>query len=115
MNGTLIKYAHALKRFLFHVHGKDVAKLETQHYKMPKNIEVNSYPKITREEVFGYYSTLLSKDKFEDAMILHLMSELGLDPFKLCLLKFESLKDDKSIETFDHKTRSIKTLKVSNN
>ena len=115
MKGTLIKYAHVLKRFLFHVHRKDVAPLESQHYKKPKNIEVNLYPKITREEVFGYYSTFLSKDKFEDSVILHLMYELGLEPYRLCLLKFESLKDDKSIETFDHKTRSIKTLKVSDN
>ena len=43
------------------------------------------------------------------------MYELGLEPYRLCLLKFESLKDDKSIETFDHKTRLVKTLKVFGN
>ena len=41
------------------------------------------------------------------------MYALGLEPYRLCLLKFESLKDNKTIKVFDHKSRSKIELKVT--
>ena len=41
------------------------------------------------------------------------MYALGLEPYRLCLLKFKSLKDNKTIKVFDHKSRSKIELKVT--
>ena len=41
------------------------------------------------------------------------MYSLGLEPYRLCLLTFESLKDNKTIKVFDHKSRIKIELKVT--
>ena len=53
---------------------------------------------INKEKLFKFYETQIKYCKIEDAVLLHSMYFLGLEPYNLCLLKFESIKEDKAIE-----------------
>ena len=59
---------------------------------------------------------MLSKVKYkvEDAVLLHTIYELGLEPYRISLLMWSSLADDKTIKYFDHKLREIIVVKISN-
>ena len=65
--------------------------------------------------VFKFYETPIKHCKIEDAVLLHTMYFLGLEPYSLCLLKFESIKEDKTIEMWDHKSRKLISISISNN
>ena len=58
---------------------------------------------------------ILSKGKYEDGVMIHSMYELGLESYGLSLLKWDSIAEDKTIKYFDHRSRSVKELKLSDN
>ena len=59
------------------------------------------------------YQSLLSKGKYEDGVMVHTIYELGLEPYILSLLKWESISERKIIRYFDHKSRKVNELKLS--
>ena len=113
VQGTIIKYANIIRRYLVHLHHKDVPNLNVEYFKKPKSRPKDSTLKISRRQVFEFYQTLNSHFKIEDALILHTMYSLGLEPYNLCLLKFDLIKDDKSIMYYDHRERGYKSLKLT--
>ena len=113
ISGTFIKHQIIIKKYLEHVHQQKVTPIMVEHYKKPININVYPYPKVTKEDIYGYYQKLVENEAFEDAVMLHTMYSLGLEPYRLCLLTFESLKDNKTIKVFDHKSRIKIELKVT--
>ena len=46
---------------------------------------------------------LLDNKKIWDAVMLHVMFTLSLEPYNISLLTFESIKQDRSIEYWDYK------------
>ena len=63
--------------------------------------------------MMGYFETLIFHGKYEDTLILHSMYSLGLEPYNLCLLKFESIQNNKTIMLYDHRTKSNISLKLT--
>ena len=49
----------------------------------------------------------------EDAVLLHAMYELGLEPYNLCMFTFDALKDNRTIWYYDHKIRGERELKLT--
>ena len=115
IEGTLIKYSNVLKQYIYYVHQKEVAQVKTVYYKKPYKVPTCPYPKITKKDAFIMYQNLLSKGKYEDGVMIHSMYELGLEPYRLSLLKWDSIAEDKTIKYFDHRSRSVKELKLSDN
>ena len=114
VTGTLIKYANIVKRYLISIHHKNVPNLKFEYFKSPKKRNINQTPKITRLKLLDYYyRILISHRKIEDAVMLHAIYSLGLEPYQLYLLCFEALKEDKTIEMWDHKIRQYLTLKLT--
>ena len=113
VKGTLIKHANVIKRFLEKLHNHKVSKVNIQYYKIPDRVNVNFYPKITREELFRHYKVLSDNKKYEDAILLHSMYELGIEPYNLCLFTFDGLHDNRTIKYYDHKIRGIKEVNLS--
>ena len=97
VKGTYIKHANIIRRFLIYLNHEDVPKVKIEYYKIPKRVDVNFYPKTTTQEIFSYYQTLSKKGKIEDAVLLHTMFALGLEPYNPSLLTFESIKNDKTL------------------
>ena len=71
--------------------------------------------KINKEKLFKFYETPIKHCKIEDVALLHVMYFLGLEPYNLCLLKFESIKEEKTIKMWDHKYRKLISISISNN
>ena len=113
IKGTLIKHYTIVKKYLEYTHNQKIDSLRVDHYKKPANVEVYPYPLLTKEEVFKNYKVLLDKKKYEDAVLLHLMFTLGMTPYTISLLTFESLTDFKTLKYFDHKTRSVIEAKLT--
>ena len=113
IEGTLIKYSHILKRYLFFVHNKDAKEIKISYYKKPKNKFCNPYPSFSYKDILQFSATLFIANKHEDAILICTMYELGLTPYYLSLLKFESLSESKTIKYYDHKSRSVKEVKLS--
>ena len=61
-------------------------------------MNVSTYPKTSCEEFYRYYQVLIDNNNFENVILLHTMYELRLEPYNLCLVTFEALKDN---EIFD--------------
>ena len=77
---------------------------------------MNYTKKINKENLFRFYETLIKHSKIKDAVLFHSIHFFGLEPNHLCLLKLELIKDDKTIETWDHKSRKfIFIINISNN
>ena len=113
VKGTLIKHANVLKRFLEKLHNQKLQNVSIEYYKTPKRLDFNFNPKVTREEIYRYHLILIDNKKYEDAVLLHAMYELGLEPYNLCLLTFESLSDNRTIMLYDHKIRNTRELKLT--
>ena len=109
---SFIKHANIIRRFLSYLHHKEVPKVKIEYYKTPKRVDVNFYPKNTKEDIFKYYHTLLGNKKIEDAVLLHTMFSLCLDPYTLSLLTFESIQSNQTIVYWNYKTRSEVQLKL---
>ena len=114
IEGTLIKYSHVLKRYLHHIHNKEVVPVKINYCNKPFKVPVNTIPRILTKEVFECYQKLIDKDKVEDAVLLHTIYELGLEPYRISLLMWSSLANDKTMKYFDHKLREIIVVKISN-
>ena len=69
--------------------------------------------KISGLKLLDYYRILISHRKIEDAVMLHAIYSLGLQQYQLYLLYFEALKEDKTIEMWDHKIKQYLTLKLT--
>ena len=108
--GTLIKHVNIIKRYLFSVHNQYPPSLKFEYFQKPESRYASSHLKTNRLRLLGFYETLLKHTRYEDAVLLHAMYVLGLEPYNLCLLKFESIKEDKTIEMWDHKSRQLKII-----
>ena len=87
-----------LKEILFFVHQKYPPTFKIEYFKIPNSRNLNYPMKINKEKLFKFYETLIKHYKIEDTVLLHAMYFLGLEPYNLCLLKFESIKEDKTIK-----------------
>ena len=72
-----------LKRYLHHIHNKEVVSVKINYYNKLFKVPVNNFPKISIKEVFECYQKLIDKDKVEDAVLLHTIYELGLSLIEL--------------------------------
>ena len=111
VKGTVVKYANIIRRYLFSLYQMDIPKVKIDYFRKPKQRKIDPIPKLTKEDVFKFYQTLASKEKIEDAVMIHMMYELGLEPYNLCLLTFESMNNSKAIELWDHKSKQIVSIK----
>ena len=114
IKGNLIKHYTIVKKYLEFVHNQEIASHKVEHYKKPEDVEVYPYPLLTKEEVFWNYQQLIKHNKYEDAVLLHLMFTLGLTPYTISLLTFESLTDHKTVKYFDHKARAVTEINLTN-
>ena len=94
-----------LKDILFSVHQKYPPTFKIEYFKRLNSKNLNYPMKIIKEKLFKFYETLIKHCKIDDAVLLHAMYFLGLEPYNLCLLKFELIKEDKTVEMWDHKSR----------
>ena len=88
-------------------------KIKISYYKKTKNKFCNPYPSFSYKDILQFSATLFIANKHEDAILIFTMFELGLTPYYLSLLKFESLSENKTIKYYDHKSRSVKEVKLS--
>ena len=95
------------------LHQKEVVQINTVYYKKTYKVPNCPYPKITKKDAFNMHQSLLIKGKYEDGVMVHTIYVLGLEPHRLNLLKWESISERKIIRYFDHKSRTVKTLKLS--
>ena len=102
-----------MKRFLEKIHNQKVYKVKMEYYKIPDQANVYPYPKTLREEIYRYYQVLIDNKNTEDAVLLHAMYELGLEPYNLCYFTFDALKDNRTIWYYDHKIRGEWELKLT--
>ena len=112
VKGTVVKYANIIRRYLFSLYQMDIPKVKIYYFRKSKQTKIHLIPKLTKEDAFKFYQTLASKGKIEDAVMIHTMYELGLEPYNLCLLKFESMNNSKAIELWDHKSKQIVSIKL---
>ena len=103
---------HVLKRYLHHIHNKEVVSIKVNYYNKPFKVSVNTIPKFSTKEVFECYQKLIDKDKVENAVLLHTIYELGLEPYIISLLMWSSLANDKTIKYFNHKLWEIIVVKI---
>ena len=104
-----------LKDILFSVHQKYPPTFKIEYFKRQNSRNLNYPMKIIKEKLFKFYETLIKHCKIDDAVLLHAMYFLGLEPYNLCLLKFESIKENKTVKMWDHKSRKLITINISNN
>ena len=67
------------------------------HYEL----KLNLCPLRTKEEILINYSEIIMYNRIEDVVLLHLMFNLRLTPFAICLLTYESLTELKSWNTLN--------------
>ena len=115
IKGTMIKYANLLRRYLHTLHHIEVPEVRIEYFKKPKNKPIKDNLSLSKAKIFDNYQLLSSNGKIEDAVLLYTIFALGVKPYQLYLFTFESIKEDKTIEYWDHKTRQMITLKLPNN
>ena len=81
---------------MHHIHINEVVSVKINYYNKPFKVPINTTPKISTKEIFECYQKLLDKDKVEDAVLLHTIYELGLESYRISLLMWSSLADNKT-------------------
>ena len=106
--GTQAKYASTIKRFLQTVFTTDPIKVKIKHYKLKRNNTAKILAKMDHKDVIKAYEELSKLGQYEDAVIIHTMYILALDPYALYMLTYEGIINDKVWEYWDHKTGNFK-------
>ena len=112
-SGTQNKYASTIKRFLESVFTIDPIKVKMKHYKLKNKHQKDRPPIISHKDVLRAYEELSLLFQFQDAVIIHTMYALALDPYTICLLTFEGIINHNVIQYWDHKTSKLKSKSIS--
>ena len=77
------------------------------------SIKADAPPKITHAQVWDAYQSLVDCRQIQDAVILHTMYSLAVDPYTIYLLTYEGIKENDIIEYWDHKSSCFQTETVT--
>ena len=110
LKGTSRKYFLCLSKFLDHVYSEN-----SYLNDLPSPSQYISKRKVTNFnisplEIVNAYVELMNSNWIEDAVILHLMYSLGVNPETISFLKFSSIDKNKNIRYFD--TSLKRTVKI---
>ena len=111
--GTQAKYAIILKRSLKRIYTIDDIDVKVSHYRKKIKNGKEMYHKVTHQDVFKAYEELSSLKQYQDAVILHAMYALSLNPYSIYLLTYEGIKEGQIIEYWDHKSSKTMTIDIT--
>ena len=113
LKGTHKKYYLCLKRFLEHTYSGYLSNLDVDYSSSIESKEKITENEITPLKIVNAYFELMEKESIEDAIILHLIYSLEINPSTLSLLTFDSITKSKKITYYDTKLSCYITKKIN--
>ena len=103
---TQSKYANAIRRFVQNIYTIDPLRIKCQYYKNKSRVAKEFPPKLTYQNIFEVYSTLISHKKIEDALILNFIYTYAINPYVIYTLTYEGIDENGFITYWDFKSSS---------
>ena len=113
LDGTPLNYYNCIFAFLKHVYSSEYSQLYPKFsQQINKEIkQTDSIPSLL--EITNAYVELMNIGKYEDAVTIHLIYSLGINPETLHFLTFNSIDDEGNIEYFDTQLERYLTIRLN--
>ena len=109
INGNATKYFNCLKQY-FKSRGVEIeSNFKPLYYPKPKGKSDQAFTIVTLNEIREAYTTLASKGKYQDSIIIHFIYSLSIDPYHIFGIRYEDILSQSQIQWWDYKTSSFKT------
>ena len=69
--------------------------------------------KMTHKDVFRAYEELIFIGQFQDAVIIHAIYSLAIDPYTINLITYEGISTEKFIQYWDYKSSWVRTRYIN--
>ena len=113
--GTPLKYYRWIGGFLKRVFCSSYSVLNPEYSQLIKEDYESNVNSITLSDVMNAYIELMDLKKSDDALIIHFMYSLLINPETISLLTFDSINDEDNMKYFDTKTLSYVNTKLNEN
>ena len=113
LKSNAVKYCNVIVRFLKFYKEDIHISIHKQYYnKVPaKSLMVK--PKIDKSVVLDIFHSLVTKGLVEDALNIHLMFTLWIDPYDLFVLRFDDIQDNNNFKWWNYRTSSFQHCKLT--
>ena len=101
LKGNALKYFKCINGFLQRVYSSEFSELNPEYSKTIKSKYKSAIQTPTIADVMNAYADLMDNKMFQDALILHLMYSVGINPDTLVLITYDSLNDSGKLNYFD--------------
>ena len=114
LKGQALKYFNVIARFLKFNNQSVNIKTCMQYYTKSTSRFNLVKPKMTKSAVFNLYTSLASMGLIEDAINIHLMFTLWIDPYDLYTLRFDDIEEDNCFQWWDYRVSRFKSWELKN-
>ena len=101
LKGNSLKYFNCINCLLQRVYSSEFSKLNPENAKTIKSKFKLATKVPTIVEVMNAYADLMDMKMFQDALILHLIYSIGINPETVVLLTFDSIDENGKMRYFD--------------
>ena len=100
LKGNSLKYFNCINRFLQRVYSSEFSKLNPEYAKTIKS-KFKLATKAPTIVVMNAYADLMDMKIFQDALTLHIIYSIGINPETVVLLTFDSIDENGKMRYFD--------------
>lgn len=108
LSSTAIKYCSIIQQYFSYKGIKAKIKAHKNYRKKATKVKPAPAPKMSHSDVYQSYSQLVCKGFTEDAVILHIIYNLGLDPYNIYTLRFDDICPNLTIRCWDYRSSAFK-------